>query len=393
MVFLAHTTDIMTIHRFSLLLSLIGALAVGCGAAEPSPSRPDTKLSVKVAPAHEEPFAALYRASGTVRGRNTAVLTSKTTGYVRAVRVKAGDRVTAGQVLAELEANDMAAGVRRARAAQQEAVEAQTEAKSGLEAARVAAKIAKTTRDRLGALLERGAIAQQEFDDVEAKYRAAVATETMAEARLRGSGSSIAEARAALAQSQASLDYASIVAPFAGRVIERRVDPGALASPGAALLVVEDDGGLRVEASVEESRAGSLALGDEALVELDSLKAPVSARVSEIVPNVDIASRAFLVKVDLPQDLSSLRPGTFARVGFRVGTRERLVVPTSAIISIGALDRVFVVDGDRAHQRMITWGERQGDWTEVLSGLSPNERVVVVPPPELTDGDAVAVRQ
>lgn len=383
----------MTIHRFSLLLSLIGALAVGCGAAEPSPSRPDTKLSVKVAPAHEEPFAALYRASGTVRGRNTAVLTSKTTGYVRAVRVKAGDRVTAGQVLAELEANDMAAGVRRARAAQQEAVEAQTEAKSGLEAARVAAKIAKTTRDRLGALLERGAIAQQEFDDVEAKYRAAVATETMAEARLRGSGSSIAEARAALAQSQASLDYASIVAPFAGRVIERRVDPGALASPGAALLVVEDDGGLRVEASVEESRAGSLALGDEALVELDSLKAPVSARVSEIVPNVDIASRAFLVKVDLPQDLSSLRPGTFARVGFRVGTRERLVVPTSAIISIGALDRVFVVDGDRAHQRMITWGERQGDWTEVLSGLSPNERVVVVPPPELTDGDAVAVRQ
>lgn len=391
--FLAHTTDIMTIHRFSLLLSLIGALAVGCGAAEPSPSRPDTKLSVKVAPAHEEPFAALYRASGTVRGRNTAVLTSKTTGYVRAVRVKAGDRVTAGQVLAELEANDMAAGVRRARAAQQEAVEAQTEAKSGLEAARVAAKIAKTTRDRLGALLERGAIAQQEFDDVEAKYRAAVATETMAEARLRGSGSSIAEARAALAQSQASLDYASIVAPFAGRVIERRVDPGALASPGAALLVVEDDGGLRVEASVEESRAGSLALGDEALVELDSLKAPVSARVSEIVPNVDIASRAFLVKVDLPQDLSSLRPGTFARVGFRVGTRERLVVPTSAIISIGALDRVFVVDGDRAHQRMITWGERQGDWTEVLSGLSPNERVVVVPPPELTDGDAVAVRQ
>lgn len=388
---MAHTTDAMKIRTFSALLTLLAASAFGCGAAEPSPQRPDPKVSVKVAPAHDEPFASLYRASGTVRGRNTAVLTSKATGYVRTVRVTAGDRVTAGQVLAELEANDVAAGVRRARAAQQQAVEAQTEAKSALEASRVAAKIAKTTRDRLATLLERGAIAQQEYDDAEAKYQGAAAAESMAEARVRGSGSSIAEARAALSESQATLDYARILAPFAGRVIERRVDPGTLASPGTPLLVVEDDGGLRVEAFVEESRAGNLAVGDEALVEIDALKAPVSARVTEIVPNVDVASRAFLVKVDLPQDLSSLRPGTFARVGFRVGTRDRLVVPTSAITSLGALDRVFVVDGDRAHQRMITWGDRQREWTEVLSGVSPNERVVVAPPPELTDGKAVAV--
>jgi RND family efflux transporter MFP subunit len=201
------------------------------------------------------------------------------------------------------------------------------------------------------------------------------------------------EARASLSQAQATLDYASITAPFSGRVIERRVDPGALASPGTPLLLVEDDGALRVEAAVEESRAAELEVGDEASVELDSLPAPVAGRVGELVPNVDVASRSFLAKVDLPADLSGLRPGTFARVGFRIGTRPRLVVPKSAITSIGALDRVFVVDAEHAHQRMITWGERQGEWVEVLSGLSSDERVVTRPPAALRDGSLVAVLQ
>lgn len=379
--------------RLFPLVPLIGLLALGCGAAEPSrPLVSGPRAKVAVAAAHEEPFATLYRASGTVRGRNTAVLTSKATGNVRAVHVRAGDRVTSGQVLVELEANDVAASVRRARAGYQQAIEAQTEATAGLEAARVAAKLARTSRDRVSALLENRSVAQQEFDDAEARWRGAAATEGMAEARLRGATQSIAEARAALAEAQAGLDYATVVAPFAGRVIERRVDPGVLASPGTPLLVVEDDGGLRVEASVEESRAGTLAVGDEAFVEIDSLPKPVTAKVSEVVPSVDVASRAFLVKADLPDGLGPLKPGAFARVGFRVGTRKRLVVPSSAITSVGAIDRVFVVTGERARQRMITWGERQGEWTEILSGLSPSETVVTAPPLALHDGDLVAVQ-
>jgi hypothetical protein len=113
--------------------------------------------------------------------------------------------------------------------------------------------------------------------------------------------------------------------------------------------------------------------------------------VGEIVPSVDVASRAFLVKIDLPPDAGALRLGTFARVSFQVGTRPRLVVPTAALTSFGALDRVFVVDGAHARLRMVTRGETQEPWTEILSGLSESETVIAAPPADLRDGSPLAV--
>jgi RND family efflux transporter MFP subunit len=212
----------------------------------------------------------------------------------------------------------------------------------------------------------------------------------MAMARVRAAGSRIDQAKAEIGEASATLDYAKITAPFTGRVIERRVDPGNLASPGTPILVVEEEGQLRVEAAVEESRAGSVHLGDRATVEVDSLAAPLEGKVSEIVPSVDEASRAFLVKVELVGDVSKLRPGMFARAVFHAGSRPRLVVPKTAVTSSGALDRVFVVDGDRARLRMITTGETQGPFTEVLSGLAEGERVVSAPAPTLRDGTRTA---
>ena len=106
----------------------------------------------------------------------------------------------------------------------------------------------------------------------------------------------------------------------------------------------------------------------------------------KIVPTVDVGSRAFLVKVDLPSELVGLRPGMFARVSFRVGRKTPLVVPASAITRSGALDRLFVAEGDRLRLRMVTLGETQGDCTEVLSGVAIGERVVASPSPGIADG-------
>jgi RND family efflux transporter MFP subunit len=299
--------------------------------------------------------------------------------------------VKAGQVLAALEANDVRAGVARARAGLDRSVESKTEAENALEAAHAAATAAKKTHERLGKLLADRAISQQQYDDDETRYRSAVAQEQIARARLRAVTSGIDEAKAGLAESQATLGYAQIVAPFSGRVLERRVDPGALASPGMPLFVVADEGMLRVEAAVEESHASDVKVGDEATIEIEG-SPPVVGKVSEVVPNVDVASRAFLVKLDLPQGLN-IRPGTFARVSFRLGQEPRLVVPSTAVTSFGALERVFVVEGNTAHVRMITRGETQDGWTEVLSGLSPNESVVKAPPPELRDGARVEIER
>jgi multidrug efflux pump subunit AcrA (membrane-fusion protein) len=374
-------------RSISTLLVLATTALLGCSAPEPLGQSPDgPPIPVKLTTAHEEPLDALYRASGTVRGRTTAVLTSKTVGYVRSVAVRAGDRVQVGQILAILEANDASASVRRANAGFDQSMEARAEAENAVSAAEASLRIAKSTRDRDASLNASGAISQQDFDEAEARLQGATAQADMARARLRMSGSRISQAKAEIGEAQAALDYSRIVAPFAGQVIERRVEPGSLASPGMPLLVLEQQGRVLVESAVEESRASSVTLGDAVSVEIEALGKAVIGRIGEIVPTVDVASRAFLVKVDLPPELVGLRPGMFARVSFRVGQKKTLVVPTSAITRSGALDRLFLVEGDRLRLRMVTLGETQGAWTEVLSGVAAGERVVASPGPPTVDG-------
>lgn len=372
-------------------LAALALLALpACGKPDArAPAARQAATKVTLTTARLEPLTVVYRASGTVRGRNTTVLTSKVPGYVRAVRVRPGDTVRAGETLVELEANDARAGVARAQALVAQSEEAKAEAESAFRAARAAAKVAESSHGRAAQLLEQTAISQQEFDEAEARLDGARAQELAAAARVRAVASRIAEAKAGLGEARATFDYADITAPFSGRVLERRVDPGALATPGVPLLVVADEGMLRVEAAVEESRAGGIAMRDEADIELEALRTPIVGKVVEIVPNVDVTTRAFLVKLDLPAEAGSLRPGSFARVAFRMGTRPRLVVPTTAVTTFGALDRVFVATGEQARLRMITLGEVQGSWTEVLSGLVAGERVVNAPGGDLRDGARV----
>ena len=373
-------------------LSLLAALS-GC-AAPTEPQTPLERAPVEVVTeaSHEQLLADTYRTSGTVRGHSTAVISSKVSGVVRAVAVHPGDRVRAGQLVVTLEASGVVAGVRRARAGLDQSIAARAELQNMLEGAQVNARIASSSHARVTALLATQAVSQQQFDEDDARARAAASQEQAVQARLNSTVARIEQSKAEIAEADSLLSATRIVAPFDGRVIERRIDPGTLATPGAPLLVMEEDGALRVETAVDEKRAASIQIGQQATVELDDRARPIEARVTEIVPMVDISSRAFVVKLDLPIGSTALRPGMFARVAFELGTRPRLVVPSSAISSAGAIDRLFVVDADRARLRMITAGEVRGGSTEILSGLSAGERVLSAPPSTLRDGDRVVVR-
>ena len=337
------------------------------------------------------PVERIFEASGTVRGRNTAVLTSRIVAGVREVRVHAGDRVQAGQLLAVLEDADAQAAVRRARADLAAAIEGRAESEQASRAAEANARVAGTTHERMIFLRKQGAVTQQAFEEAEARQQSSSADRDRAAAQLRGGGARIEEARAAVSGAEAVLGYTRITAPFAGRVIDRRVDPGSQASPGTTLLVVEQDGALRVEAFVDESRAAVLTLGATAHIELESAGRQAEGRVTEVVPAVDPTARAFLIKVDLPAApaLPALRPGMFARVRFPVGIEERLMVPAAAVSPSGDIDRLFVVEGGRARLRIVTLGQRQGNDVEVLAGLDPSEVVVTAPRGGLTDGAPV----
>lgn len=378
--------------RYSTLFSLGVALSA-CA------NRPEAAATKAAAPqpvvsageVQRRPFVVGYRASGTVRGHATATLTSKGLGQVRAVHVRSGDRVQQGQLLIELEANDVRAGVARARAALALATASKLEADNAIAAAKAHAGLAKTQHQRSQQLLKQGVISQREYDETEARTTSAEAQEQGARARAAAAESGIQEARAAVSEAEAQLGYTKLTAPFAGRVLERLVDPGTLASPGTPLLVLADDAALRVEAFVPECHAAGIKLGGSAQLELEG-SAPLVGKISEIVANVDMASRSFLVKVDVPEGGTELRPGTFARVIFPMGSESRLVLPGAAVTHFGALERVFVIEHGQAQLRMVTTGERQDGFVTVLSGLSDGERVVVAPPAGLRDRERIEVK-
>ncbi len=377
--------------KFAAFLPALGLLlAISCGNHPvEAPRAQGRPTPVSTATAREQTRGITFRSSGTVRGKNTAVLSSKTSGYVRSVHVRPGDAVRLGQVLVELEANDVRAAVTRARAALSQALDAKAEAENAVLGAHAAATLARSTHERSATLRDQKVISEQQFEDDEARLRGAVAAEEMANARKRQRRSGIDEAEAALAEAEATLAYAKILAPFAGRVLERKIEPGALASPGTEMLVLADEGVVRVEAPISESLAAAVKIGDAVSVEVRAGEPALTGNVAEIVPSVDVTSRAFLSKIDLPPGTPQIRPGSYVRVSFAVGSERVLVVPTTAISSFGALDRVFVIEDHVARLRMITRGDIEGTHTRVLSGLAANETIVVEPPTELRDGSLV----
>ncbi|HEV2115609.1 MAG TPA: efflux RND transporter periplasmic adaptor subunit, partial [Terriglobales bacterium] len=190
----------------------------------------------------------------------------------------------------------------------------------------------------------------------------------------------LAQAQATLTQAQTTLGYTRVRAPFDGVVTEKRADPGTLASPGMALLVVEDQRRFRLEASVDEGDIHLVKLGQGVPVTLDSLPgAHFSGRVAQIVPAADPASRSFVVKVELPAD-ARLRSGLFGRAHIARGQRQAILLPRSAVLDRGQLQGIYVIGDDKvATLRYITLGKADGEQVEVLSGLEGGERVVAAP--------------
>jgi hypothetical protein len=132
-------------------------------------------------------------------------------------------------------------------------------------------------------------------------------------------------------------------------------------------------------------------VGQPVSVALDGVDRTLDARVSEIVPAVDAASRAYTVKIDLPA-LTAIRSGLLGRATFQLGSRPLLAIPASAVTERGQLQSVLVADNGIARTRLITAGQKVKDRVEVLSGLTAGEKVIFPVPQGLSDGSRVEVR-
>jgi len=357
--------------------------------AEPSnPSAP--RVAVNVITAAMEQWPSIYETTGTVRARSSAVISAKWMGYVRDVKVQVGDRVHQGEVLVALDTRDLDASSNRAAAGREEVRNAIPEADSAVAAAKANLDLVQKTFKRLSDLYAKTSISDQEFDEASAKLKAAQAAYDMARAKRTQLDARLAQADQEVRATEVTRSYAEVQAPFDGLVTTKSVDPGNLAVPGAPLLTIERNG-YRLEASVEESKLGAIRVGQPAAVTLDGINRAFDARVSEIVPAVDTASRAYIVKIDLPAT-TGLRSGAFGRAAFQLGSRSLLTIPNAAVSQQGQLQSVFVAENGVARTRLVTLGEKRNDHVEVLSGLTAGEKVVFPVPPGLSDGTAVEVR-
>lgn len=348
-------------------------------------------LTVSTVTAATETWPSIYEATGTVRARTSAVISARLMGYVREVRVQAGDRVREGQLLVTLDTRDLDVSSRRVEAAREEVRTAVPEADSAVAAAKSNLDLAQVTFGRMQDLFQKTSISNQEFDEASAKLKAAQAAYEMARAKRIQLDSKLAGADQEVRSTQVTRSYADVLAPFAGVVIAKSVEPGSLALPGAPLFTIEREGAYRLEASVEESRQAAIRMGQPVSVTLDGVDGMIDARVSEIVPAVDAGSRAYIVKIDLPA-LPALRSGVFGRARFQVGSRSLLAIPAGAVTEHGQLESVFVIDNGVARTRLITTGHKVNDRVEVLSGLSAGEKVICPVSRDLAEGAKVETR-
>jgi RND family efflux transporter MFP subunit len=370
----------------------------GCGAGEHvAADKAREPIGVTVAPVTAVDTAERLEAGGVVAAQETASVSSRLVATIVGVRVKAGDRVRAGDVLLTLDARDVVEHAQQVRAGALAAEKALTQARTTHTAAEADHRLANAWHTRIVALHARNSATDQERDEADARLTAAAARVAGAQAAIEVAEANLRSARSAVGAATATESYTTIRAPFDGLITERLTDPGNLAAPGVPLLRIESDGTRQVVVRVDEARAAYVRPGDTVDVEIDGVgeAAPgekaVQGAVAEVARAVGADQRAFTVKVTVPRTVAA-RSGTFARVVFGGPSRRALFIPANAIRQHGQVASVYVVQDGVARLRLIQAGPSSAAGVEVLAGLDVGESVVTSPIAGVADGGRVAIR-
>ena len=323
---------------------------------------------------------------------------STVTGRVAQVRVIEGTQVRQGDVLVQLESDEL-------RAALAQAVAAERQAKARLEGlrstGRTAAQAARAQADaslqaasaslaRVQQLVAEGFYSPAQLDEARRAVDVARAQQLGAQAQLQATadaGTDVAQAQAQLALAQAAtvaaqarLAQTTLVAPADARVLVREVEPGQIVQPGKALLSLALAGPTQLVAQVDERFLEQLQLGQPAWVVADAFaEQRFAARVLSIAPAVDAQRGAIEVKFSIEQAPAFLREDMTLSVEVETARRERtLVLPQAALRGPAGGDQasVLVLQDGRAQVRNVRLGLRTLDAVEVLGGLKESDTVL-----------------
>lgn len=328
-------------------------------------SAPQPAIRISAALAEEQPWQGRLPAIGTLKAYQGVDLSAEVDGIVREVLFESGQQVTLGQPLIQLDSE-----VERASLATAEAERS----------------LAQVEFERGRSLVSRQNISKSEFDRL---------------------ASTLQKATASVAQLKAQLDKKRILAPFAGTIGIRQVDPGNYLSPGAPIATLQDLSRLHVDFFLPEQKAPQLAVGQRVLVNVAAYPGESFAgEIAAINPKVEDDTRNLQVRATLANPDERLLPGMFANLEvLLVDDRRYVVVPETAITYTLYGNSVYVIDEKKdedgqaddgkpylvVERRFVETGERRAGRVTILKGLAAGEQVVTSGQLKLDNGSHVAI--
>ena len=390
-----------------VILALAGANSCARKPQQATATAP-TVQGAKLETVAQQTVDESYEAVGTVRAKNSAIVSSKVMGNIVAMKVREGDTVRAGQILVEIDSREAriqgqksGAGLVEMKGALDEVDRSIKAAESAQTAAEANRRLASSTLRRYQQLVDRQSISPQEFDEVRARHEVADAEAERAgrllqslEAKRRQALARIDQAKADVAGSQVYSSFTRIAAPISGVVVSKQADAGYMAAPGAPLLTIESGSDYRLEAAVQESQINKIHLRDQVHVQIDALgQQELAGIVVEIVPASDPASRTYLVKISIALpggNQQIIRSGLYGKARFLIGQTQAITIPQKAVVERGQLTSVYVVDQSGiARMRLVKTGKTYSDRIEVLAGVKEGEQIVVDGVAAVKDGSRV----
>lgn len=319
-----------------------------------------------------------YQAIGTVRSRNEIDVVPRIIARILEIKVRSGDVVKRGDVLAVLDAKDLSAVVSQGQEQLRAVTASVGAADEQVKAAKAALDLATKEMERTRALFEKNALAKRDYDQSIAAFRQAEAGMQQAIQQRAAASAQAAAAGQGIKQAEVGLGYATVISPIDAIVAERLADPGDLGNPANVMLRLFDPATLLLEVPVRESLVQEVAIGSQVSYSVPSLGRTFEGSVREIVPSVDPRTRTFLVKVCIDKS-EGLMPGMFGTIRVPLKSEKKvIIVPESAIIKTGQLESVVEVDGGRLLRRQIRSIDAGDGNREVISGLKPGQKILKV---------------
>jgi HlyD family secretion protein len=385
------------------LLAGCALLSITMAACKKAEKPEDVVAPVRVAPAIKGSIRLIVNADAVLYPRDQANIVPKISAPVRRFLVNRGDHVKQGQLLAELESQDLAATAQESRGLYEQAEsnyrstttagvpEQMTKAQTDADAARQTEDAAKRLLDNRQQLFKDGALARKLVDDAEVAYAQAKAAHDTAlqhlqalqsvgrQEQINAAAAQVAAAKGHYESAQAQASYGEIHSPIAGVVTDRPLYPGEMAAAGTPMLTVMDMSKVVARVNLAQDQAKNVKVGSEATITPADGGELVTGRVTIVSPASDANSTTMQVWVQADNPGERLHAGQAVHVSIVAATLEgATLIPAAAVLPNAEGETIVLVVDDKnvAHEKVVQIGLREPEMVQIVAGVELGQRVV-----------------